>query len=120
MTDEDEKMFPEENFPKGGEAAEEKPAEHETSAKEYTPWLEFVEKYPKYMSEEIPKCVTEAVQGGKNPVEAYLISRNESLEKDIQLMRAEELLRRSSVGAASSTKGEKAEDDFAAGLLYGG
>lgn len=120
MTDEDEKMFPEEEIPETGDEHSETGENNENPAENYTPWLEFVEQYPKYMTEKLPQSVIDAVQKGENPIVGYLLGENERLGKEIQMMRAEDMLRRSSVGGASSTKAEKAGDDFAAGLLYGG
>lgn len=121
MTDVDENIFPEEGFPTGGEEQPQKAADKpQEEQKLDTPWLKFMEKYPQYMNEPLPEGMKEAVLKGETPVEAYLRIENARLEQNLQLMRVEKMLRNTSSGPAASSRAETPEDDFAAGLLYGG
>lgn len=84
-----------------------------------TPWLRFIEKYPRYAAEPLPKGMNEAVRAGEDPTMAFLRLENARLEHDLELLRKEQLLRAACIGSAKSASVPDEPDEFARGLLMG-
>lgn len=88
-----------------------------TLSSEDTKWLRFMQKYPKFYSEPLPKGMNEAVAAGEDPTMAYLRLENARLEHDIELLRTERALRAACMSSAASAAPPPEPDDFAKGLL---
>lgn len=84
-----------------------------------TPWLRFIEKYPRYAAEPLPEGMNEAVRGGEDPTMAFLRLENQRLEHDLELLRREQVLRAACMGSAKSAAVPDEPDEFAKGLLMG-
>ena len=84
-----------------------------------TPWLRFIEKYPRYAAEPLPEGMNEAVRAGEDPTMAFLRLENQRLEHDLELLRREQVLRAACMGSAKSAAVPDEPDEFAKGLLMG-
>ena len=84
-----------------------------------TPWLRFIEKYPRYAAEPLPEGMSEAIRAGEDPTMAFLRLENQRLEHDLELLRREQVPRAACMGSAKSAAAPDEPDEFAKGLLMG-